>query len=181
MSGAHDLGRALISVSGCCGAAERDITRCVNREDAMGLKGLIKTKPVTIAPGTGVLDACEILKERQQTALAVVDGQTLRGLLTERDLILHVLLARRDPREVTAAEVMTRDIEPLTTNHSPGDALRAMVEREENVLPVVEPEENGRLVGMLSLTELLEHEIDHLANELDAVTNYFTADGAGGD
>jgi hypothetical protein len=34
---------------------------------------------------------------------------------------------------------------------------------------------------MLTLPELLKHEIDHLANELDAVTNYFTADGAGGD
>jgi CBS domain-containing protein len=69
----------------------------------------------------------------------------------------------------------------ITADRSCGDALRLMVERGHNVLPVIEAEGDEELAGMVSLPELLEHEIDHLANELDAVTNYFTADGAGGD
>ncbi len=147
----------------------------------MGLKGLIKTEPVTIAPEMSVLDACRILKEQKRAALAVVEGGRLRGIVTERDLIMRVLLARRDPEEVTVGDVMTRDLEPLTVNHSPGDALRSMVERETSILPVIEAKGGERLAGMLSLPELLENEIDHLANELDAVTNYFTSDGIGGD
>ncbi len=147
----------------------------------MSLRGLMKTHPVTVVPGLGVLDACRILEEQKCAALAVVEGQKLRGILTERDLITRVLLLRRDPEEVTVAEVMTRAHEPLTTDQSPGDALRSMVERETSILPVIEAKETEKLAGVISLHDLLENEIDHLANELDAVTNYFTSDGIGGD
>jgi CBS domain containing-hemolysin-like protein len=42
-------------------------------------------------------------------------------------------------------------------------------------------DEAGHVVGMISLRDLLEHEIDHLAQELDSVTQYLSVDGSGGD
>ncbi len=147
----------------------------------MGLKGLMTIQPPTISPGASVLDACRIMNERKLSALAVVEERKLRGILTHGDLIARVLLPKRDPEKVAVAEVMTRDVDAITADRSCGDALRLMVERGHNVLPVIEKKGDEELSGMLTLPELLEHEIDHLANELDAVTNYFTADGAGGD
>ena len=147
----------------------------------MGLKGLMKGQPVTLLPGASVLDACRIMNERKLGAVAVVEERKLRGILTQGDVLARVILPRRDPEKVKISEVMTTDVFTITADRSCGDALRLMVERGHNVLPVIEKDGDEELAGMLSLAELLKHEIDHLANELDAVTNYFTADGAGGD
>jgi CBS domain-containing protein len=152
-----------------------------SKEAAMGLKGLMKTPPATLLPGASVLEACRIMNERKLSAVAVVEERKLRGILTQGDVLARVVLPKRDPEKVKISEVMTKDVVTITAERSFGDALRLMVERGHNVLPVIEKDGDEELAGMLTLPELLKHEIDHLANELDAVTSYFTADGAGGD
>jgi len=147
----------------------------------MALKGLMKTQPATLSPGASILEACRIMTEKKLPAIAVVEEGKLRGILTQGDLIGRVVLPKRDPEKVKVSEVMTREVVTITADRSCGDALRLMVEHGHDYLPVIEKEGGQELAGMLTLPELLEHEIDHLANELDAVTNYFTADGAGGD
>jgi CBS domain-containing protein len=147
----------------------------------MGLKGLMKAQPAALLPAASVLEACRVMNERNLNAVAVVEGKKLRGILTQGDILTRVVLRKRDPEKVEVAEVMTRDLVTITADRSFGDALRLMVECGHNVLPVIEEEGGERLAGMLTLPELLKHEIDHLANELDAVTSYFTSDSAGGD
>lgn len=147
----------------------------------MGLKGLMKTPPAALLPGASVLEACRIMNERKLSAVAVVEERKLQGILTYGDLVARVLLAKRDPEKVKVSEVMTKDVVTIAADHSCGDAMRLMVERGHDYLPVIEKDGDEELAGMLTLPELLAHELDHLASELDAVTNYFTADGAGGD
>lgn len=147
----------------------------------MGLKGLMKTSPATLSPGASVLEACRIMNERKLSTVAVVEERKLRGILTQGDVLARVVLPKRDAEKVKISEVMTKDVVTITADRSYGDALRLMVERGHDYLPVIEKDGDEELAGMLTLPELLAHEIDHLANELDAVTNYFTADGAGGD
>ena len=137
----------------------------------MGLKGLMKTQPATLSPGASVLEACRIMNERKLSAEAVVEEGKLRGILTQGDVLARVVLPKRDPEKVEIAEVMTKDVVTITADRSSGDALRLMVERGHNVLPVIEKGGGEELAGMLTLPELLQHEIDHLANELDAVTS----------
>jgi CBS domain-containing protein len=152
-----------------------------SKEAAMGLKGLMKTQLATLSPGASVLEACRIMNERKLAAVVVVEEGKLRGLLTQGDVLARVVLPKRDPEKVEIAEVMTKDVVTITADRSSGDALRLMVERGHNVLPVIEKGGEEELAGIITLPELLKHEIDHLANELDAVTSYFTADSAGGD
>ncbi len=54
-----------------------------------------------------------------------------------------------------------------------------LVDRHYTHVPVVD--EAGHVAGLISLRDLLEHEIDHLAQEADAVTQYLSVDGSGGD
>jgi len=137
----------------------------------MGLKGLMKTQPATLSPGASVLEACRIMNERKLSAEAVVEEGKLRGILTQGDVLARVVLPKRDPEKVEIAEVMTKDVVTITAERSRGDALRLMVDRGLHVLPVIEKGGGEELAGMLTLPELLQHEIDHLANELDAVTS----------
>ncbi len=145
----------------------------------MGVKGLMTTVTESITGATTVMDACATMKRYNAGALAVTDGEKLAGIFTYRDLVDRVILQKRNPEETKLGEVMTTDVETLGADGSYGDALRLMVEKDYTYVPIVR--EGGELRGVLSLRHLLEHEIDHLASELDAMTQYLAVDGPGGD
>jgi CBS domain-containing protein len=140
----------------------------------------MKAHPPTLSLEASVLEACRLMTEGKLGGLAVTEGRSLRGILTHGDILARVVIPKKDPERVKVSEVMTRDVVTIIANRSCGDALKLMVERGYNYLPVIATEGSEELAGMLSITDLLEHEIEHLASELDAVTSYFSADSAGG-
>jgi len=144
----------------------------------VGLKGLMIQAVHGLEPGTSVMEACRMMDDKKVGALAVIEDHRLRGIFTYRDLICRVVLAKRDPESTAVSEVMTASVIALTGEHSYGDALKLMVEHDYTYLPIVD--DAGRVAGMLSLRDLLDHRIDDLASQLDSVTRYFSADGIGG-
>ncbi len=79
--------------------------------------------------------------------------------------------------------LMTTLTETMTRSTTVMEACRVMNREKVGALAVVE---EGKLYGIFTYRDLvdrvmLEHKIDHLANELDAVTQYLTVDGPGGD
>ena len=145
----------------------------------MGVKGLIVTPSAEITASSTVADACEVMSQERAGAVPVVSKRKLCGIFTYRDLVNRVVLEKRDPEKTSIGDVMTSKVESLPVDGSYGDALRIMVDNDYTYLPIVR--EDGTLAGMLSLRELLEHQIDHLAAELDTVTQYLSVDGPGGD
>jgi CBS domain-containing protein len=102
----------------------------------------------------------------------------LRGIFTERDLMLRVVLRHRNPKSTRVSEVMTSPAETITDATPEEDALVHMVERHVRHLPIVST--RGELKGMLSLRNLLEHRVDELARELHSLDQYLSNDGPGG-
>ena len=116
--------------------------------------------------------------ENQVGATAVVERGILRGIFTERDLMVKVVAQGKDPRLTLVSAVMTTEVEPLTREASPGEALRIMTRRHFRHMPVCDT--NGQVLGMLSVRNLLHHHIENLATELDSLEAFLTADGPGG-
>lgn len=145
----------------------------------MGLRGFIKGPPREVDGGTTVKEACLAMSREKLGALVVVDDGRASGIFTYRDLIDRVVLKKREPDTTVLADVMTKDVRSLPVDSTYGEVLRTMVEGDYTYLPVVD--EKGMFLGTLSLREMLEHEIDHLASELDSVTQYLAVDGPGGD
>jgi len=143
----------------------------------IGLAELVNTASAA-TPKTSVTDACRIMDEKKIGAIAIVEGGKLSGIFTHQDLVHRVVLAKGDPDELVMKEVMTTEVDSLTSDCSSGEALRLMVKNGYTHLPIVK--EDQQLVGMLSLSKLLEDRVDALAQELDSVTRYFSADGPGG-
>lgn len=111
-------------------------------------------------------EAIRTMLARSVGAVAVVDeNQRVAGVFTERDVMRRLALSGRDPAKTPVRELMTTPVEMATPDTSPGKALATMVERHYRHLPVVD--ENGRLLGMLSIRNLLEARIDALTRELD--------------
>ena len=124
-------------------------------------------------------DAIRMMLDRHVGAVGVVDSEgRVAGIFTERDVLRKLSLTGRDPGGTPVRELMTTPVELATTATRPGEALATMLERHFRHLPVVD--NSGKLLGMLSIRNLLEQRIDDLSQELDSLEQYVTNDGPGG-
>ncbi len=125
-----------------------------------------------------VLDAVRTMEEAQGGACAVMDGAALVGIFSERDLMLRIVRVGLDPKKTTVGQVMTEDLETVTSDTDSSDALSLMVSKHIRHLPVVG--EDGDLAGLLSIRNLLQYHVDELVDQLNSLEAYYAADGPGG-
>jgi CBS domain-containing protein len=124
-------------------------------------------------------DAIRTMLERRVGAVAVVDSEGfVAGIFTERDVLRKLALSGRDPESVSVRELMTTPVDLATPATGPAEVLITMVERHYRHLPVVDNE--GKLMGMLSIRNVLQWRIDALSQELDSLEQYVANDGPGG-
>ena len=115
---------------------------------------LIEGQTLTvIEPGWTVRNAAERMAERNIGAVAVVDDGALKGVFSERDIMSRVVAKGLNPDDTTVASVMTKEILVGNPRENVDSALQKMHSIGCRHLPVVE---NGKLVGMLSIRDLLE-------------------------
>ena len=121
----------------------------------MNIEQILRNKGhevVTISESSNVLDAVQLMVERNIGSLVVMEGQRPVGIVTERDVLRFTGRFPEDLTDVGVAEIMTRDM--ITA--SPQDRLTAtmdvMTERRIRHLPVME---SGLLVGIVSIGDLV--------------------------
>jgi len=124
-------------------------------------------------------DAIQTMLDRHVGAVGIVDSdRRVAGIFTERDVLRKLVLSGRNPATIPVRSVMTTPVEMATLATTPGEALATMVERHYRHLPVADS--NGRLLGILSIRNLLQSRIDDLTQQLDSLEQYVSADGPGG-
>jgi CBS domain-containing protein len=144
----------------------------------MSLLKIAQVPPPVADLGASVLEAVEVMAERGVGAVGVVEDGMLRGIFTERDVMLRVVLKQRDPKITRVRDVMTSPAQTISDDTTEEDALVQMLERHVRHLPIVA--KDGRLEAMLSIRNLLEHRVDELARELHSLDQYLLNDGPGG-
>jgi CBS domain-containing protein len=126
-----------------------------------------------------VADAIRKMLDYHVGAVGVVDGQgRVAGIFTERDVLRKLTLTGMNPETTPVRNLMTTSVEMATQQTGPGEAMATMVERHFRHLPVID--DNGKLLGILSIRNLLEWRIDGLTQELDSLEHYVSNDGPGG-
>ncbi len=110
-----------------------------------------------VAAEMTVQQAARYMLEKNVGAVPVLEGDKLVGVLSERDIVRRILMANRDWTETKVEDVMTSD--PLTVKSSDDheECMLLMKRHTFRHLPVVE---EGRLVGFVSLRDLLLYEVD---------------------
>jgi CBS domain-containing protein len=144
----------------------------------MDLLRIASVPAATVLPETPVLEAVRLMSEERVGAVAVTRDGKLTGIFTERDLMIRVVLEGRDPRTTRVGDVMTEECVSAKKDMPMGEALQIMTERHFRHLPVVD--ENDRVLGLLSIRNLLHNRVDKLSQELDSVVAFFTSDSRGG-
>jgi len=126
-----------------------------------------------------VAEAIHKMLDYHVGAVAVVDNEyRVAGIFTERDVLRKMSLSRLDPHSTSIRELMTTPVEMATRDTGAGEALSIMLERHFRHLLVAD--HNGKLLGVLSIRNLLEWRVDQLSHELDSLEQYLTNDGPGG-
>ncbi len=118
----------------------------------MLVKNVMTTHVVTVLPEETVATASRLMARDNLGALAVCsrDGH-LRGMITDRDIVLRCIAAGENPAEVSVRQVMTRRLITVNPEEETAKAASRMAEQQIRRLPV---EREGRLVGMISLADL---------------------------
>ena len=135
-------------------------------------------KPVVIVSKATVMDALKAMEKATVGAVLIMDGEELNGVFTERDLLLKVVLKKKDPESTPVTEVMTAPVLTIQKDKEPDDVLKVMQDKHIRHLPLVNSE--GKVEGMISIRHLLTEKIEQLTQELDSLEAYISADGIGG-
>ncbi|WP_437276544.1 CBS domain-containing protein [Sorangium sp. So ce375] len=123
----------------------------------------------TIPPDATVFEAVQSMCMRRVGALLVsIDGSP-SGIISERDVMARVILARRDPAETPVAEVMTCEVVCVEPSTPARQAMAVMTERRCRHLPVVQ---DGRVVGMISIGDLVHWISREQEFEIRMLTEY---------
>jgi CBS domain-containing protein len=127
----------------------------------------------SIGSNAMVLDAIRLMDEKNVGALAVVDNDSLVGIVSERDYTRKVILKGRSSKETPVRDIMTEQL--LTVNPSDGitDCMRTMTEKRVRHLPVLE---GTKLVGILSIGDVVNWFISAQAATIDNLERYITGD-----
>jgi CBS domain-containing protein len=132
----------------------------------MNILEMCDAKAASVSLQASVEEAIRTMLERHVGAVAVIDeNRRVAGIFTERDVLRRLSLAESDARKLPIRDVMTTPVEMATAATTPSEALATMVERHYRHLPIVD--DDGRLLGMLSIRNVLEAQIDILTSQLD--------------
>ena len=120
---------------------------------------LIEGHPLILAESSdNVRDVARKMSEKNIGAIAVLDSGQLVGIFSERDLMTRVVVPGLDPDDTPVATVMTKSLVAARPEEEIGSALQKMQSLGCRHLPVVD---EGKLMGMLSLRDLLKIDDDN--------------------
>ena len=118
----------------------------------MKVKDLMTPSPTVARPEDTASQAATLMKQEDCGAIPVVkDGGSLVGIITDRDIVIRVVAAGKDPRSTPISAVMSADPVTLEPDADADDAEKLMADHQVRRLPVVD---DGRLVGILVTAQL---------------------------
>jgi len=128
----------------------------------------------TIAPEATILEALEMMAKHNIGALLVMSGESMVGILSERDCIRKVELIGRNVKETQVSEIMTGSVITVEAGQPLEDCMALMIEKNIRHLPVFDDTE---LIGLLSVRDVLKEVIEVQQMMLSQLERYITGSG----
>jgi signal-transduction protein with cAMP-binding, CBS, and nucleotidyltransferase domain len=137
--------------------------------DLLGEKG---HDVFVIDAGASVFEAVQRMVERNVGSLLVTEEGQISGIVTERDYLRRVTLEGRTDRETAVREVMSSPLVVVTPETTVDECMAVMTNRRIRHLPVVV---EGRVVGLISIGDLVKFQSRQQTFEIRHLTEYITA------
>lgn len=122
-----------------------------------------------IGPDATVFDAIKLMSEKEIGALVVTHNHAVIGILSERDYARKVLLKGRSSRNTPVRDIMSRNVVYAEPDQHVEHCMNVMTERRIRHLPVLE---DGRLVGIVSIGDLVKSIISEQQETIEQLESY---------
>ena len=123
----------------------------------------------SVAPTDSVLRAIEIMATRHVGALLVMSQDALLGIISERDYARKVILKNRSSHDTPVGDIMTKNPMTVSADATVHHCMEIMTEGRFRHLPVVD---KGRVVGMLSIGDLVKAVIEDQSQKIEQLERY---------
>ena len=110
---------------------------------------------VTLEPGTGVVDAAKRMIQEEKGPLPIVEGERPVAIVTDRDIIAHVVAEGLDPTSMTVDDIASQELVTIGPDQDVNEARQLMDQYELDRILVVE---DDRLVGIISEADIRSDE-----------------------
>jgi CBS domain-containing protein len=138
----------------------------------MTVEKILKDKTgvvATVGAQLSISDVCALLTERRIGAVPVMDGATLVGIISERDVV-HVLASHgAGALALKVGDAMTRSVKTTTLQTTIAQAMTVMTAGRFRHLPVLE---QGRLIGIISIGDVVKARLDEQQYEVENLRSY---------
>ena len=126
----------------------------------------------TIEPDSSVYDAIAMMAEKHVGGLVVMEEDKLVGLISERDYVRKVILQGRSSPDTKVREIMTDRVMVVSPERTTEECMALMTEKRIRHLPVVE---DGNLVGMVSIGDMVKAIISEQRFTIEQLEHYITS------
>jgi CBS domain-containing protein len=131
-----------------------------------------KSDVYSVAPGDTVFTALRLMADRNIGAVLVRSNEKLEGIFSERDYARKVVLLGKMSRETLVSEIMTPRVVSVEPNWTADQCMALMTEKRIRHLPVME---QGRLVGLISIGDVVRAVVDEQQFTIDVLQRYITS------
>ena len=135
---------------------------------------ILKTKGdlvFTATPNDTVSAICALLHSRKVGAMVILDGEEVAGIVSERDMVRALAEGGATALSQPVSVFMTKDVIFASPAESVDTLLEQMTDRRIRHLPVVE---KGRLLGIVSIGDLVKYKISEVEAEADGLKAYIS-------
>ena len=123
----------------------------------------------SVAPEVPVLEAIRLMAQHHVGALLVMKGETLAGIVSERDYARKVILLGRSSSDTPVRDIMTSQVLTVTPDTTVERCMQLMTDKHVRHLPVTE---SGRVVGMISIGDLVKSVIAEQRETIEQLEHY---------
>ena len=127
---------------------------------------------ISIVAEASVLEAIKLMADRAVGSLLVMDGEDLKGIVTERDYARKVIIKGRSSESTQVGEIMTTTVHTATAEQTVNACMSVMTDRRIRHLPVVE---GSKVIGIISIGDLVEAIIADQQEEIEQLEHYISS------
>jgi CBS domain-containing protein len=125
----------------------------------------------TIPPTATVFDAVKLMADKSIGALVVTEGEQVVGIISERDYARKIILMSRSSKETPVRDIMTTAVMYVSPAQTSQECMALMTENRLRHLPVMD---NGKLIGLVSIGDLVKDIISEQKFIIEQLEHYIT-------